>query len=219
MEFKMTDNEPITADDKNFLKSTKHCMGLVKTVATMKTDSEIIANGKTARCSDAIDEKFLDEIQDLYQQGLSITKISQKLNLPYSTVYHAIHNIFRNERAVITKNEELARKNIEWSFRVADKIIEKMNELDRYMKQLKYVDPETGELNVNLKWSAAYLNAWKLFSDSLRWWLDKKVELSGMQEAQEFRDAVIESIRDEDPKIAAKIKAIIDQKKRERGML
>lgn len=155
-----------------------------------------------------------EKILELYREIPNFKTIAQKVGVPYNRVRTFLKSMEKTSLRVITKDENLAKKDIEQTFDAYTNLIVKIDEIERFLIQMKNEDG-----TVNLKMAKDYQMAWNAITNTLQWWIDKKIKIQEMMNTQVFRDAILETIKDEFPSVARRIREIIREKQKELGLM
>ncbi len=189
--------------------------------------------------NDGVVEKAIE----LYQTtSLTIKQIAQELNIDYQRIQRLLKKIQKTRPIIpleshskkeqknnhqieiihstklpeaLEQNMRLQNMSLRKSIDAYQLLINKIDELENFIKQLK--DPE-GE-KVNKYHYREFLIAWQQMTSTLQWVTDRKMKVQEMMENQIFRESILEAIKYEDPVIASKIKTIIDKKRQEQGLI
>lgn len=153
------------------------------------------------------------QVFDLYQKYKNCKKVAQELNLPYGQVRSFLNRIDTETTQLTTQNTEIAQTNLKQTIDAHQSLINKMNELENFIMQVK---DQNGK--VFPYYAREFLVAWKNSVDSLQWIIDRKIKLMEIKENQIFRQSILEAIEKEEPEVARKIKEIIDSKRKELGV-
>jgi hypothetical protein len=165
---------------------------------------------------------------------LTVSEIAKQLNVDYQQLIRALGRNRKNIipklqqdfhkieiikttklPAVMERNMELQNLSLTQSIDYHQMLISKINELEKFVSELK--KPDSGKVDSN--YYREYLVAWKQVTDSLQWIIDRRIKLQETLENQIFRSSIIDAIKEEEPQMAAKIKVIIDKKRKEHGLL
>lgn len=153
-------------------------------------------------------------IVETYKDCNDLVELSQKTNLPYNRIYLFIKSLEKKAKQVINKNDELATQVVKQSFDAYNSLLDKIDQIENFIEKMK---DEEG--NIKPAFSKDYLMAWNGVTETYKWYIDRKIKMKDMMEAEIFRDAILEAIKNEYPGVAAKIKNIIDRKRKELGIL
>ena len=115
---------------------------------------------------------------------------------------------------VIEKNLQLQNLSLSKSIDATQMLITKIQELESFITELK--NPDGTISNTRYR---EFLVAWKQMTDTLQWITDRRIKLQEALENQSFREAILECIKKEEPRVAMKIKEIIDRKREEFGLV
>jgi hypothetical protein len=199
----------------------------------MGRQAELLKNGKD------IIQKAL-EMQANTQ--MTIKQIAQELNVDYQRLQRILkrtkpkkneliipqidieHRTYEPSRIEIVtsttipdtleQNLQLQNLSLRKSIDATQMLITKIEELEKYIGQLKMPDG-----TINTHYSREFLVAWKQMIDTLEWVTDRRIKLQESLENQIFRESIIECIKQSEPKIAILIKEIIDRKREENGLI
>lgn len=156
-----------------------------------------------------------DQILSLYQTTPNITTIVEETKIPYHKVYAFLKTMEKSSlRPVVSYNEKLVTRVVEQDFNAYTNLVSKMTEIESFIQQMKNED---GSVRENK--SKDYLLAWKGLTDSLQWWIDRKLKVQELQENAIFRASIIETINSEFPSVARRVKELIEKKRKEMGLI
>jgi len=149
-----------------------------------------------------------------YKECNNLTEISKKTGITYSLIWNYIKSIERKAKVVMNKNEKLAEQSLQQSFDAYNSLVDKIDEIEVFIKQMKDNDG-----NVKNGCSKDFLMAWNGITDTYKWYIDRKLKMKEMIESELFRNAILDAINHEYPTVASKIKEIIDKKRKELGVV
>jgi alanyl-tRNA synthetase len=155
-------------------------------------------------------EEERNKIVEAYKITDNLTKICEMTGLPYNKIYNYTKRLTKDASKIVNRKENLAVKMVEQTFDAYHILNEKIQEIEAFIKQMK---DENGKV-IETK-SKDFLFAWRGITDTLQWWIDRKLKMKEMIETELFRAAVLDSIDKEFPTVARRIKEIIDTKRRE----
>ena len=162
-----------------------------------------------------IKQNIGEDILKLHYEGKSANEISNIYDLNPQNVINFINKIDSIAKSSVTIDGKLAEVNLTQTINLHEKMIEKIEDMENLLRQLK--DGDSGLVdNTKVK---EYIVAWKSIMDTLQWWTDRKIKLHETMENQILRNAILEAIEDEAPEVSMKIKKIIEEKRKEHGLI
>mgnify|MGYP001586998459 CR=1 FL=1 len=172
-------------------------------------------------CILARNAELCQKIIEMYKQTDDMMQISKAFNVPYHQVRNFLKSTEKKSLQVVSTTKVYAVKSLEQNFDAYNRLIEKVDEIERFVQQLGQVDAngipildETGKPTINLNRSKDFLVAWNSVTDTLKWWMERKIKFMELMQNELFRVAIIETIEKEFPAVAQRIKEIIEEKKK-----
>ena len=89
-----------------------------------------------------------NEVLNDYNSGMSCNAIAEKYDLNPINVINFIEKINNTSKEVILYDEKMAQKNIVQTLEIHQRLVQKIEEIENFIKQLK--NPETGDVNLSL---------------------------------------------------------------------
>lgn len=170
-------------------------------------------------CILAKDSELGEKIIEMFKRTDDMMQISKELNIPYHRVRGFLKSMEKKSLQVISTTKQFAEKSLEQNFDAYNRLIEKIDQIESFVKQLQYIDEITGEEKVNPAKSREFLIAWNSTTDTLKWWVERKIKFLELLQNELFRTSIIEAIENEFPAVAKRIKDIIERKKSELGVI
>jgi len=154
------------------------------------------------------------QVLQLYNNGMSANKIAEQLNVNPINVINFIEKTDENTQKLVKREDKMAKENLMQALNLHEKMIEKIEDMEELLTQMKEADGKVVERR-----SKDYISAWNSIMSTLQWWTDRKIKLLETMENQIFRNAILEAIKGESPEVASKIRSIIEQKRKDLGLI
>jgi len=166
------------------------------------------------RISKVIELGLSEQVLEAYKRTNNYSKVAKEFNLGVNHIRNFILSTENKTDELITQDKVSAKKNLVHSNNALEKLVEKLEDIEGLLVQMKDEDGTVTEGRIR-----EYIVAWKGATETLQWFIDKKIKLQETIENQVFRDKIIKAIEEASPEVAAKIKDAIEKERDKWGLV